>query len=129
LHDGDHAFEIMRQLLKPAFKNEVTYEGVSAVTYPDLFGAHPTLQIDSNSVGAAVIAEILLQYHDGDIHLLPTLPTVCKDCKVIGLKARGNIAVDIVWKDGKVVDYKVDGKKGEMVKIIVNDVMKRVEVL
>lgn len=129
LHDGDHALEILRQLLKPAFKNEVTYEGVGAGTYPNLFCAHPPFQIDGNFGGAAGIAEMLLQSHDGYIHLLPALPTGWKDGEVKGLKARGNITVDIVWKDGKVVDYKVDGKKGEMVKIIVNDVMKRVEVL
>ncbi|MGJ1203628.1 glycosyl hydrolase family 95 catalytic domain-containing protein [Sphingobacterium lactis] len=120
LHDGDHALEILRQLLQPALNQQTTYGGAGAGTYPNLFCAHPPFQIDGNFGGSAGIAEMLIQSHDDAIHLLPALPKAWADGQVKGLKARGNYTVDIQWKDGKVVDYKIAGKKGEQVRVLKN---------
>lgn len=118
LHDGNHALEILRQLLKPAF----TAEGnVSAGTYPNLFCAHPPFQIDGNFGGSAGIAEMLIQSHENFIHLLPALPNNWKDGEVKGLRVRGNMTVDIKWKNNTVVDYKIHGLKGTSVKVLVNN--------
>jgi alpha-L-fucosidase 2 len=120
LHDGDHALEILRQLLKPAFADDTSYDGVGAGTYPNLFCAHPPFQIDGNFGGSAGIGEMLLQSHDGYVHLLPALPKMWSSGKVSGLKARGGYTVDIAWEDGKVKDYKIYGQKGDQVKLLVN---------
>ncbi|GHE41182.1 glycoside hydrolase family 95 protein [Sphingobacterium griseoflavum] len=120
LHDGDHALEILRQLLKPAFVDGTSYSGVGAGTYPNMFCAHPPFQIDGNFGGSAGIAEMLLQSHDGYIHLLPALPKAWKDGSVKGLKARGNYLVDITWADGVVTDYRIAGKQGQSVTVMVN---------
>jgi alpha-L-fucosidase 2 len=118
LYDGDHALEILRQLLKPAF----TPEGkVSAGTYPNLFCAHPPFQIDGNFGGSAGIAEMLIQSHENFIHLLPALPSNWKDGEVRGLRVRGNMTVDIKWKNNAVLDYKIHGQKGTPVKVLVNN--------
>jgi alpha-L-fucosidase 2 len=114
LQDGDHALEILRQLLKPAFTNETTYQGVGAGTYPNLFCAHPPFQIDGNFGGAAGIAEMLIQSHNGYIHLLPALPKAWSKGEVKGLKTRGNYTVDIKWENGKVSALQIKGKKGKL---------------
>jgi alpha-L-fucosidase 2 len=73
-------------------------------TMPNNLGANMltgrTYQIDAIMGWAAGIAEILIQSHEGVIHILPALPVSWRNGRVRGLRARGGYTVDIAWKDG-----------------------------
>jgi alpha-L-fucosidase 2 len=85
-----------------------------------MFDAHPPFQIDGNFGGTAGIIEMLVQSHAGEIELLPALPKTWPSGSAKGLKARGNITVDLTWKDGKVVQYRLSALEKKTVKVRVN---------
>ena len=60
----------------------------------------------------ARLAEMLLQSHADEIHLLPALPTAWPHGSITGLCARGGVEVGMTWAAGKLVKARLSSKRG-----------------
>lgn len=104
LYDGERANSIYKGYLKDQ-------------CYMSLFAkCYKPLQVDGSLGLTAAVSEMLLQSHEGIIHLLPALPKEWNRGSFQGVKARGAFEVDMKWSDGKITHVKLLSQAGKSIR-------------
>lgn len=104
LLDGERAAKIFNEMIaEQGFENLMTCQQVPG---------DRKLQIDASMSTPGFMAEMLLQSHSGEIHLLPALPAEWPEGSVKGLRARGGFAVDMDWTYGQLTRAVIRSKVG-----------------
>ncbi len=114
LQDGDRCMKLISAQIKHCIM-------------PNLLDTHPPFQIDGNFGYTAGVCEMLVQSHLDEIHLLPALPKDWGSGSVRGLRTRGGFTVDMDWKDGRVIHYRITAPAPGRVKVRINGESKSVD--
>lgn len=127
LRDGDRAAAMLSEYLLPVPETPVTID--SAGVYGNLMCACPPFQIDASLGFPAVVCEMLVQSHDGEIHLLPALPERWSSGQVIGLRARPGVSVSLAWRRGEVTALELTADRDMEVVVRCGDTRRRVPLI
>ncbi len=125
LQDGEQAYfhlqELEKNLMRPSL----------LVMHPSTRGASsfaPVWELDGNTGAAMAISEMLMQCHDGCIHLLPALPRAWDHGSFHCFRAHGGVTVTARWQDGKPTRVTLKADTPCTVKLRWKDVYKTVQV-
>jgi len=101
LGDGESAHQCLELLARACVGvNGYTYcndHRRSGITLDLIWGESAPFQIDANMGWTAAILEMVLQSQPGNLSLIPALPRAWSRGSLTGLRARGQITVDLKW--------------------------------
>jgi len=120
LMDGNRANKIMTEMLtEEGFENGLTFQHASYHWERKDFYMEDDLylhyQLDGSASIPGCIAEMLVQSHLGEIHLLPSLPDEFRTGKIRGIKARGGYTIDMDWQEGELQKARITCPPGKSV--------------
>ncbi|MCP2163217.1 glycoside hydrolase family 95 protein [Goodfellowiella coeruleoviolacea] len=105
MEDGGRAHKLIRDLVTPDR------------LAPNMFDLHPPFQIDGNFGATSGIAEMLLHSHNGELHVLPALPSAWPTGRVSGLRGRGGHTVGAAWRAGRAVELSITPDRAGAVRV------------
>ncbi|MFV0502941.1 MAG: glycosyl hydrolase family 95 catalytic domain-containing protein [Lachnospirales bacterium] len=117
LNEGDKAYwhiqEMYKNLLNPNYLviHPPTRE---APSFKEVY------ELDGNTGVAMGIIEMLIQSTDEYIELLPSITKEWKTGYLKGVKAYGNLEIDMYWKDFRVIKLNIKSKENKSVNFIIN---------
>ncbi|WP_435208922.1 glycosyl hydrolase family 95 catalytic domain-containing protein [Micromonospora sp. bgisy143] len=105
LEDGARAHKLLKDLVR------------TDRLAPNMFDLHPPFQIDGNFGATSGIAEMVLHSHNGELHVLPALPSAWPTGQVAGLRGRGGYTVGVAWTSGQADEISVRADRDGTVRL------------
>lgn len=97
-------------------------------THQNLFDKHPPyyFQIDGNFGGAAAIQEMLYQYKNGVLMLLPALPKEWPDGSLNGVLLPKGITLCLSWQNGQLTKASITAPADTQIKAAYNGIIQNI---
>lgn len=127
VYDGDHADKICNDILREStLENMVIFE--SRAHYQDKPIPDVPFFMESMVLMAGNATEMVLQSQNGELELLPALPSAWRTGSIRGIRGRGACTVDIEWKEGKLVKAAIKSDQGGIYTLRYKDMVKKVKI-
>lgn len=118
LGDGNRALSFIDTQLYPISYEVMECKNWGGGTYPNLLDACPPFQIDGNFGAVCAIVNMLMQYENGKIKLLPALPKSLSSGSVSGIITKGNVKIDMAWESGAITSLVLSSPSAQGVTVV-----------